>query len=83
MNWYKTDSTEIPKAVDCTSSPTTVWVTRNCVTKEKQDEETGETKTIYEYEECKITKDEYIDMLHEQQEITNEALQELILMMEV
>lgn len=79
---YKTvEADSIPEPVDCTSSPTTVYLNRNVHEVEKQDEEG--THTVFRYEQAQITKDEYIAVLREQQEITDEALQELILMMEV
>ena len=83
MNYYKATSNDYPQLVDITSSPTTVYLRKNIKAVDVEDEMTGSTRTEYRYEEAAITKDEYINMLHEQQEVTDEALQELILSLEV
>lgn len=83
MNYYKTTSNDYPQLVDITSSPTTVYLRKNIEAVEIEDIETGNKRTEYHYEEAAVTKDEYITMLHEQQEVTDEALQELILSLEV
>ena len=83
MNYYKATSNDYPQLVDITSSPTTVYLRKNIKAVDVEDEMTGNTRTEYHYEEAAITKDEYINMLHEQQEVTDEALQELILSLEV
>lgn len=83
MNYYKATSNDYPQLVDITSSPTTVYLRKNIKAVDVEDEMTGNTRTEYRYEEAAITKDEYINMLHEQQEVTDEALQELILSLEV
>ena len=83
MNYYKATSNDYPQLVDITSSPTTVYLRKNIKAVDVEDEMTGNARTEYRYEEAAITKDEYINMLHEQQEVTDEALQELILSLEV
>lgn len=83
MTYYKATSNDYPQLVDITSSPTTVYLRKNIKAVDVEDEMTGNTRTEYRYEEAAITKDEYINMLHEQQEVTDEALQELILSLEV
>ena len=83
MNYYKATSNDYPQLVDITSSPTTVYLRKNIKAVDVEDEMTGNTRTEYHYDEAAITKDEYINMLHEQQEVTDEALQELILSLEV
>ena len=83
MNYYKSISNDRPQAVDNTSSPTTVYLRKNIKAVEVEDEMTGSNRTEYHYDEAAFTKDEYITMLHEQQEVTDEALQELILSLEV
>ena len=83
MNYYKVTSNDYPQLVDITSSPTTVYLRKNIKAVDVEDEMTGNTRTEYHYDEAAITKDEYINMLHEQQEVTDEALQELILSLEV
>lgn len=83
MTYYKVTSNDYPQLVDITSSPTTVYLRKNIKAVDVGDEMTGNTRTEYHYDEAAITKDEYINMLHEQQEVTDEALQELILSLEV
>lgn len=83
MTYYKATSNDYPQLVDITSSPTTVYLRKNIKVVEVEDEMTGSNRTEYHYDEAAVTKDEYITMLHEQQEITDEALQELILSLEV
>ena len=83
MTYYKVTSNDYPQSVDITSSPTTVYLRKNIKAVDVEDEMTGNTRTEYHYDEAAITKDEYINMLHEQQEVTDEALQELILSLEV
>lgn len=57
MVWYKSESTERPDTVDTTSSKTSVFLRRNIKEVTQTDEE-GET-TAFEYEETKLTKEEY------------------------
>ena len=83
MTYYKVTSNDYPQLVDITSSPTTVYLRKNIKAVDVEDEMSGSTRTEYHYDEAAITKDEYINMLHEQQEVTDEALQELILSLEV
>lgn len=83
MTYYKATSNDYPQLVDITSSPTTVYLRKNIKAVDVEDEMTGNTRTEYHYDEAAIGKDEYINMLHEQQEVTDEALQELILSLEV
>lgn len=63
MNWTKSESTVMPEAVDTTSSKTTVYLRRGIKEKQRTDEESGETMTFYEYEEAKMTHEEYEDYL--------------------
>lgn len=83
MTYYKATSNDYPQLVDITSSPTTVYLRKNIKVVEVEDEMTGSNRKEYHYDEAAVTKDEYITMLHEQQEVTDEALQELILSLEV
>lgn len=83
MTYYKATSNDYPQSVDITSSPTTVYFRKNIKAVEVEDEMTGSNRTEYHYDEAAVTKDEYITMLHERQEVTDEALQELILSLEV
>ena len=58
MNFYKSESDEYPDDVDTESSPTTVYVRRNIEEVEREDPD-GETRTVYEYEEAALTRDDY------------------------
>lgn len=75
--YRKVESTSIPDALDITSSPTSVYLRKNIQKKERETEEG--TQTYYEYEEAVISKDQYIVLLHEEQEITESCLQELLM----
>lgn len=59
-----------------------VYVRRN-IEKKTRTSEDGESQEYYSYEEAVMTKDQYIQELHEEQEITEQAIQDLILSMEV
>ena len=65
MNYVKSESTIKPQLVDATSSKTTVYIRKNIVEKERTDNETGDSTTYYEYEEAKLTKEEYQEYLKE------------------
>lgn len=58
MMWKKGTSTEILPAIDDTSSATYVYLYRNFVEKQRENE-TGEPETYYEYEYAKIKKEVY------------------------
>ena len=59
MNWYKSESTIRSDEVDTTSSKTMVYLRRNIVEKHRESEIDGETQTYFEYDEAKLTKEEY------------------------
>lgn len=59
LNFYKSESTVQPLEVDVKSSHTTVYIRRNIIKDERADPDTGETVTVYTYDEAKIPKDEY------------------------
>lgn len=59
LKFYKSESTVQPLEVDVESSPTTVYIRRNIVKDERTDPDTGETVTVYTYDEAKVPKDEY------------------------
>ena len=65
MNYTKSESTIKPELVDATSSKTTVYLRKNIIEKERVDEETGESTPYYEYDEAKLTKEEYQEYLKE------------------
>ena len=62
MEWYKSEATHEPKIVDCDSSSTTVFLRRNVEQIEKSDE-SGRTYTAWEYDEAKITHEQYEEIL--------------------
>lgn len=78
MNYHKSSGDESPKLVDITSSPTTVYLRKNIRAVEFTDDMTGETKTEYQYDEAKITKDEYINMLRNQTEELESVVAEML-----
>ena len=65
MNYTKSESTIKPELVDTTSSKTTVYIRKNIIEKESMDKETGDSTTYYEYDETKLTKEEYQEYLKE------------------
>ena len=65
MNYVKSESTIKPELIDTTSSKTTVYIRQNIVENTKIDEMSGEETVFYEYEEAKLTKEEYQEYLKE------------------
>ena len=65
LNFIKSQSSVKPDLVDTTSSKTTVYIRQNIVENIKTDEMTGEKTVFYEYEEAKLTKEEYQEYLKE------------------
>ena len=65
MNYVKSESTIKPELIDATSSKTTVYIRKNIIEKERMDKETGDYTTYYEYDEAKLTKEEYQEYLKE------------------
>ena len=65
LNYIKSQSSVKPDLVDTTSSKTTVYIRQNIVENIKTDEMTGEETVFYEYEEAKLTKEEYQEYLKE------------------
>ena len=65
LNYIKSQSSVKPDLVDTTSSKTTVYLRQNIVEKTKLDEISEESTTYYEYEEAKLTKEEYQEYLKE------------------
>lgn len=57
--YKKTESTITPELIDTTSSKTTVYLRKNITERQRTDEITGSTTTYYEYDEAKMTKEEY------------------------
>ena len=72
LNFIKSQSSVKPDLVDTTSSKTTVYVRQNIVEKEKtventnsEDNDATSTVMFYEYDEAKLTKEEYQEYLKE------------------
>lgn len=72
LNYIKSQSSVKPDLVDTTSSKTTVYVRQNIVEKEKaventnsEDNDATSTTVFYEYDEAKLTKEEYQEYLKE------------------
>ena len=59
MNFIKSQSSVKPDLVDTTSSKVVVYLRQNIVENIKTDEMSGEETVFYEYEEAKLTKEEY------------------------
>ena len=65
LNYMKSQSSVKPDLVDTTSSKTTVYIRQNIVENKKTDEMSGKETVFYEYEEAKLTKEEYKEYLKE------------------
>ena len=65
LNFIKSQSSVKPDLVDTTSSKVVVYLRQNIVENIKTDEVSGEETVFYEYEEAKLTKQEYQEYLKE------------------
>ena len=65
LNYIKSQSSVKPDLIDTTSSKAVVYLRQNIVENIKTDEMSGEETTFYEYEEAKLTKQEYQEYLKE------------------
>lgn len=65
LNYKKSQSSVKPDLVDTTSSKVVVYLRQNIVENIKTDEMSGEETAFYEYEEAKLTKEEYQEYLKE------------------
>ena len=65
LNYIKSQSSVKPDLVDTTSSKAVVYLRQNIVENIKTDEMSGEKTVFYEYEEAKLTKEEYQEYLKE------------------
>ena len=63
LNWKKSESGIYPQLVDTTSSNHVVYLRKNVVDKQITDEITGESHTMYVYDEAKLTKEQYEEYL--------------------
>ena len=65
LNYIKSQSSVKPDLVDTTSSKVVVYLRQNIVENIKTDEMSGKETVFYEYEEAKLTKEEYQEYLKE------------------
>ena len=65
LNYKKSQSSVKPDLVDTTSSKSTVYLRKNIVKIKRTDEMSDEEITFYEYDEAKLTKEEYLEYLKE------------------
>ena len=65
LNYVKSQSSVKPELIDTTSSKTTVYIRQNIVEIEKTNESDNTSTTFYEYDEAKLTKQEYQEYLKE------------------
>lgn len=72
LNYVKSQSSVKPDLIDTTSSKVVVYVRQNIVKKEKaventnsEDNDATSTTVFYEYDEAKLTKEEYQEYLKE------------------
>lgn len=82
--WYRTEMTDKPELQDTTSSKVYNYDRRNIVEEQRTDEEGNVTKA-YVFEERKVKKEDwerYLEMksLKERQDVSDQALQDAILM---
>ena len=65
LNYIKSQSSVKPDLIDTTSSKVVVYLRKNIVENIKTDEMSGEETVFYEYDEAKLTKQEYQEYLKE------------------
>ena len=65
LKYVKSQSSVKPDLLDTTSSKVVVYLRQNIVENKKIDEMSGEEIVFYEYEEAKLTKQEYQEYLKE------------------
>lgn len=63
IDYKQVESDTMPDEIDTMSSPTTVYLRKNIRTEERTDPETGETRTVFVYDEAKMPRQEYVDYL--------------------
>lgn len=64
LNYRASESDTYPVIVDETSSPTTVYIRKDIVPVERIDGD-GSTRTVYQYQEAKLSKADYAIYLAE------------------
>lgn len=63
LDYYPSESDTMPEEIDTASSPTTVYLRKNIHAEERTDPETGESRTVFVYDEAKMPRQEYVDYL--------------------
>jgi hypothetical protein len=59
LDYYQSESDTMPEEIDTTSSPTTVYFHKNIRTEDRTDPETGETRTVFVYDEANVPRRDY------------------------
>lgn len=65
LNYKKSQSLIKPDLIDTTSSKKYVYLRQNVVEVNSTDEQSGEDRSYFEYDEAKLTKGEYEEYLKE------------------
>ena len=65
LNYKKSQSSIKPDLIDTTSSKKYVYLRQNVVEINSKDEQSGEDRSYFEYDEAKLTKEEYEQYLME------------------
>lgn len=65
LNYIKSKSYIEPDLIDTTSSKKYVYLRQNVVEVNSKDEQSGEDRSYFEYDEAKLTKSEYEEYLKE------------------
>ena len=65
LNYIKSQSSIKPDLIDTTSSKVVVYLRQNIIENIKTDEMSGKETVFYEYEEAKLTKEEYQEYMKE------------------
>ena len=65
LNYTKSQSSIKPDLIDTTSSKKYVYLRQNVVEVNSKDEQSGEDRSYFEYDEAKLTKSEYEEYLKE------------------
>ena len=65
LNYKKSQSSIKPDLIDTTSSKKYVYLRQNVVEVNSTDEQSGEYRSYFEYDEAKLTKEEYEQYLME------------------
>ena len=74
-DWTKAEASSSPSEFDTTSSETTVYQRRS-ITKETREAPDGSASVVYVYEERKLTRADYAELLAKQ---NSDAIDELVL----